>query len=49
VYLESFNTFPQRSQYENSTFSEAEASHAGIGKDLFAFEVGNEFDGKSPP
>ncbi|KAH7068594.1 hypothetical protein FB567DRAFT_457202 [Paraphoma chrysanthemicola] len=56
AYLESFKTFPKGTKYtvgltfdsgikgENSTVAEAKAFYDGIGKDLFAFEVGNEFD-----
>jgi hypothetical protein len=56
-YLESFKVFPRGTKYtigvtfdsgkkgENSSATEAEAFYNGIGKDLFAIEVGNEFDG----
>lgn len=56
-YVESFKTFPDGTKYtvgitfdsgikgENDTVTEAKGFYDGIGKDLFAFEVGNEFDG----
>lgn len=59
TYLESFKTFPRGTKYtvgltfdsgvkgENNTVTEARAFYDGIGKDFFAFEVGNEFDGES--
>ncbi|KAL6707248.1 hypothetical protein ACN47E_004236 [Coniothyrium glycines] len=55
-YLESFKTFPKGTQYtvgvtfdsgyegEEASVKEAAAFYQGIGDDLFAFEVGNEFD-----
>ncbi|ORX96066.1 hypothetical protein BCR34DRAFT_497973 [Clohesyomyces aquaticus] len=55
-YLESFKTFVQGTQYtvgltfdsgkigEDKTVKEATAFYQGLGDDLFAFEVGNEFD-----
>lgn len=56
-YLESFKTFPKGTLYtmgltfdsgsigEEKTVQEATAFYNGIGDDLFALEVGNEFDG----
>ncbi|KAF1924623.1 glycoside hydrolase family 79 protein, partial [Didymella exigua CBS 183.55] len=56
AYLESFRVFPKGTKYtigvtfdsgakgENSSVTEAAAFYNGIGKDLFAIEVGNEFD-----
>lgn len=56
-YLESFKVLPQGTQYtvgvtfDNrtkgaaATITEAEAFYSGLGDNLFAFEVGNEFDG----
>jgi hypothetical protein len=56
-YLESFQVFPEGTKYtvgvtfdsgkkgEEASVSEAAAFYKGIGKDLFALEVGNEFDG----
>lgn len=56
-YLESFQVFPKGTKYtvgitfdsgesgENASIAEATAFYKGIGKDLFALEVGNEFDG----
>ena len=61
AYLESFKVFPKGTKYtigvtfdsgakgENSSVTEAAAFYKGIGKDLFAIEVGNEFDCKSTP
>lgn len=58
-YLESFKVFPKGTKYtigvtfdsgsrgENNSVTEAEAFYKGIGKDLYAIEVGNEFDGTS--
>jgi hypothetical protein len=58
-YLESFKVFPKGTKYtigvtfdsgkkgENNSITEAEAFYKGIGKDIFAIEVGNEFDGNS--
>ncbi|OAL47006.1 hypothetical protein IQ07DRAFT_623860 [Pyrenochaeta sp. DS3sAY3a] len=55
-YLESFKVFPKDTRYtigvtfdsgkkgEDNSVSEAAAFYNGIGKDLFAIEVGNEFD-----
>lgn len=55
-YLQSFKVFPKDTKYtigvtfdsgkrgENNSATEAEAFYNGIGKDLFAIEVGNEFD-----
>jgi hypothetical protein len=57
-YLESFKTFPKGTKYtmgltfgsgskgEDATVRTAKAFYQGLGDDLFAFEVGNEFDGK---
>jgi hypothetical protein len=42
AYFESFKTFPKG---EDATVTEAKAFYEGIGADLFAMEVGNEFDG----
>ena len=56
-YLQSFKVFPKGTKYtigvtfdsgkrgEDNSVAEAEAFYNGIGKDLFAIEVGNEFDG----
>ncbi|KAF2830929.1 hypothetical protein CC86DRAFT_283500, partial [Ophiobolus disseminans] len=56
AYLESFKIFPKDTKYtvgltfdsgsvgEENTVEEAKAFYDGIGKDIFAFEVGNEFD-----
>ena len=56
-YLESFQVFPKGTKYtvgitfdsgkkgENASVAEATAFYNAIGKDLFALEVGNEFDG----
>jgi len=56
-YLESFKVFPEGTKYtvgltfdsgakgENATVAEATAFYKSIGQDLYAFEVGNEFDG----
>lgn len=58
-YLESFKVFPKGTKYtigvtfdsgkkgEDNSVTEAEAFYKGIGKDLYAIEVGNEFDGTS--
>jgi hypothetical protein len=58
AYLESFKTFPKGTKYtvgvtfdsgsdgEENTVTEAKAFYDGIGEDLFAMEVGNEFDGE---
>jgi len=58
-YLESFKVFPKGTKYtigvtfdsgkkgEDNSATEAEAFYKGIGKDLYAIEVGNEFDGTS--
>ncbi|KAJ4349118.1 hypothetical protein N0V95_004860 [Ascochyta clinopodiicola] len=55
-YLESFQVFPKGTRYtvgvtfdsskkgEDASVSEATAFYKGIGKNLYAFEVGNEFD-----
>lgn len=55
-YLESFQVFPKGTKYtigvtfdsgkkgENASVAEAAAFYNGIGKNLFAIEVGNEFD-----
>ncbi|KAH6633482.1 hypothetical protein C7974DRAFT_357867 [Boeremia exigua] len=55
-YLESFKVFPKGTKYtigvtfdsgkkgEDNSATEAAAFYNGIGKDLFAIEVGNEFD-----
>lgn len=60
-YLESFKVFPKGTKYtvgltfdsgvrgENNTVSEATAFYRSLRKDLFAFEVGNEFDGTNCP
>lgn len=57
AFLESFKIFPKGTKYtvgvtfdsgstgEKATVTEAEAFYKGIGKELFAMEVGNEFDG----
>jgi hypothetical protein len=57
TYLESFKTFPKGTKYtvgvtfgsglegEEATIAEARAFYEGLGTDLFAMEVGNEFDG----
>lgn len=57
-YIESFKTFPKGTKYtvgvtfdsgakgENATVTEVAAFYRGLGDDLFAIEVGNEFDGK---
>lgn len=57
--LESFKVFPNGTKYtvgvtfdsgvrgENNSVTEAAVFYNGIGKDLFAIEVGDEFDGKS--
>ena len=59
AYLESFKVFPEGTKYtvgvtfdsgakgESNSVTEAAAFYKGIGKDLYAIEVGNEFDGKS--
>ncbi|KAH4605407.1 hypothetical protein HBI70_057420 [Parastagonospora nodorum] len=56
AYLESFKTFPNGTKYtvgvtfdngavgEKATIAEAKAFYEGIGSDLYAMEVGNEFD-----
>lgn len=58
AYLESFKVFPKDTKYtvgvtfdsgakgENNSVTESAAFYKGIGKDLFAIEVGNEFDGR---
>lgn len=55
-YLESFKTFPKDTKYtvgltfnsgpegEEETVQEATAFYQSLGSDLYAFEVGNEFD-----
>ncbi|KAH7383955.1 hypothetical protein BKA66DRAFT_549380 [Pyrenochaeta sp. MPI-SDFR-AT-0127] len=55
-YIESFKTFPKGTKYtigvtfdsgskgEDGTVTEAAAFYEGLGDDLFALEVGNEFD-----
>jgi hypothetical protein len=60
AYLESFKTFPKGTHYtvgvtfgdgldgEEATVTGAKAFYDGIGSELFAIEVGNEFDGKNP-
>jgi hypothetical protein len=57
TYLESFKIFPNSTRYtvgvtfgsgsegEEASISEARAFYDGIGSDLYAMEVGNEFDG----
>jgi hypothetical protein len=57
AYFESFKTLPKGTKYtvgvtfgngsegEDATVTEAKAFYEGIGADLFAMEVGNEFDG----
>jgi hypothetical protein len=57
-YLESFKALPKGTKYtvgltfdsgergENITAAEATAFYESLGQDLYAFEVGNEFDGK---
>jgi hypothetical protein len=59
-YLQSFKVFPKGTKYtigvtfdsgkrgEDNSITEAEAFYNGIGKDIFAIEVGNEFDGNFP-
>lgn len=56
-YLESFQVFPKGTKYtvgvtfdsgskgEAKSVEEAKVFYDGIGKDLFAIEVGNEFNG----
>ncbi|KAJ4329719.1 hypothetical protein N0V87_010630 [Didymella glomerata] len=56
AYLESFKVFPKDTKYtvgvtfdsgakgEKNSVTESAAFYKGIGKDLFAIEVGNEFD-----
>jgi hypothetical protein len=56
-YLESFRVFPQGTKYtigltfdsgskgEVETIAQAKVFYESLGKDLYAFEVGNEFDG----
>jgi hypothetical protein len=58
-YLESFKVFPKGTKYtvgvtfdsgavgEEKTVSEARTFYEGIKDDLYAMEVGNEFDGES--
>lgn len=58
-YLESFKVFPKGTKYtvgvtfdsgkkgEDASVTEAGAFYKGLGKTLFAIEVGNEFDGMS--
>jgi hypothetical protein len=60
-YLESFKTFPEGTHYtvgvtfdsgksgEDASVEESRAFYDGIGEDLFAIEVGNEFDGTHTP
>ncbi|OAG02711.1 uncharacterized protein CC84DRAFT_1250585 [Paraphaeosphaeria sporulosa] len=55
-YLESFKVLPKGTQYTvgvsfddgddgaKATVTEAQAFYSGLGNDIFAFEVGNEFD-----
>ncbi|PSN61113.1 hypothetical protein BS50DRAFT_651926 [Corynespora cassiicola Philippines] len=55
-YLEAFHVFPRGTKYtvgvtfdsglkgEDASVQQAEAFHQSIGEDLFAMEVGNEFD-----
>jgi hypothetical protein len=57
AYLESFKVFPEGTKYtvgvtfdsgkdgEDMSVEEAKAFYGGIGEDLYAIEVGNEFDG----
>jgi hypothetical protein len=57
-YLQSFKTFPKGTKYimgvtfdsgaegEELTVSQAEVFQKGLGDDLYALEVGNEFDGE---
>jgi hypothetical protein len=57
AYLESFKVFPEGTKYtvgvtfdsgkdgEDASVEEARAFYEGIEKDLYAIEVGNEFDG----
>ena len=57
-YLQSFKTFPKGTKYtvgitfgsgsagEDKTVEEAATFYAGLKDDLYAVEVGNEFDGK---
>jgi hypothetical protein len=57
-YLESFKTFPKGTKYtvgvtfdsgaagEEKSIEEAATFYAGLKDDLYAIEVGNEFDGK---
>jgi hypothetical protein len=59
-YLESFKVLPKGTQYTvgvtfdsgdagaKATVKESQAFYNGLGKDIFAFEVGNEFDGTNP-
>lgn len=61
AYLESFKTFPNGTKYtvgvtfdsdtvgEEATVAEAKAFYDSIGSDLYAMEVGNEFDGTRSP
>jgi hypothetical protein len=56
AYFESFKTFPKGTKYtvgltfdsgksgEDKSVEDAQAFYEGMGKDLFAFEVGNEFN-----
>jgi hypothetical protein len=58
AYIESFKTFPNGTKYtigvtfdsgaagEEASITETRAFYEGIGSDLYAIEVGNEFDGK---
>lgn len=60
-YLESFKVFPKGTKYtvgltfdsgakgEDATVAEATAFYQSIGQHLYAFEVGNEFDGTRLP
>ena len=60
-YLESFKVFPKGTKYtvgltfdsgakgENATVAEATTLYQSIGQDLYAFEIGNEFDGTCFP
>jgi hypothetical protein len=60
AYLESFRIFPNHTRYtvgvtfdtgaagEDASVTEVQAFLNGIGPDLYAVEVGNEFDGKYP-
>jgi hypothetical protein len=61
AYLESFKVFPEGTKYtvgvtfdsgkdgEDMSVEEARAFYGGIGEDLYAIEVGNEFDGTYLP